>query len=38
MVMGPGGYRFADYTRVGAPLAVLLTATMLAVIALRWPL
>jgi di/tricarboxylate transporter len=38
MVMGPGGYRFGDYTRVGAPLAVLLTLTMLAVIAARWPM
>jgi di/tricarboxylate transporter len=32
MVMGPGGYRFGDYARVGAPLAVLLGATLLAVV------
>jgi di/tricarboxylate transporter len=38
MVMGPGGYRFGDYSRVGAPLALLLTLTMLGVIALRWPM
>lgn len=38
MVMGPGGYRFTDYTRVGAPLAALLAITLLAVITLRWPL
>ena len=23
LVMGPGGYRFADYPRLGAPLSVL---------------
>jgi di/tricarboxylate transporter len=38
MVMGPGGYRFTDYTRVGAPLAALLTATLLGVVTLVWPL
>ncbi len=38
MVMGPGGYRFGDYTRVGGPLAVLLGATLLAVVAVVWPL
>jgi len=38
MVMGPGGYRFTDYTRVGAPLAALLTATLLGVVTLLWPL
>ncbi len=38
MVMGPGGYRFTDYTRVGAPLAALLAVTLLAVVALLWPL
>ena len=32
MVMGPGGYRFGDYARVGAPLAALLGATLLAVV------
>ncbi|MDR7521216.1 MAG: SLC13 family permease [Armatimonadota bacterium] len=36
MVMGPGGYRFTDYTRVGAPLALLLALTLLAVVALVW--
>jgi len=25
MVYGPGGYRFTDYVRVGAPLQLLLT-------------
>jgi di/tricarboxylate transporter len=38
MVMGPGGYRFTDYTRVGAPLALLLAVTLLAVVLVVWPL
>jgi di/tricarboxylate transporter len=38
MVMGPGGYRFTDYARVGAPLAALLAVTLLGVVALLWPL
>jgi di/tricarboxylate transporter len=38
MVMGPGGYRFSDYTRVGAPLAAMLFVTVLIVIQAFWPL
>ncbi len=38
MVMGPGGYRFRDYVRVGAPLALLLTVALLAVAVTVWPL
>ncbi len=36
MVMVPGGYRFGDYARVGAPLALLLGATLLAVVFAVW--
>ena len=38
LVMGPGGYRFSDYPRLGAPLSivVLIVGTML--ISLVWPL
>ncbi|MDR7465147.1 MAG: SLC13 family permease, partial [Armatimonadota bacterium] len=36
MVMGPGGYRLGDYARLGAPLALLLGATLLAVVSLVW--
>lgn len=36
MVMVPGGYRFGDYARVGGPLAVLLGATLLAVVSVVW--
>jgi di/tricarboxylate transporter len=38
MVMGPGGYRFGDYVRVGAPLAAMLLVTLLAVVRTVWPL
>jgi di/tricarboxylate transporter len=30
MVYGPGGYRFGDYSRLGAPLTVLVIATIVA--------
>ena len=38
MVYGPGGYRFSDYVRVGAPLDLLVGATALLVIPWMWPL
>ncbi|MDR7481651.1 MAG: SLC13 family permease [Armatimonadota bacterium] len=38
MIMGPGDYRFGDYVRVGAPLAVLLSVTLVAVAVLVWGL
>jgi di/tricarboxylate transporter len=36
LVMGPGGYTFRDYSRVGLPLIVVLSAVMLAGLALFW--
>ncbi|QDU64372.1 Citrate transporter [Planctomycetes bacterium Pan216] len=38
MVRGPGGYRFMDYVRVGAPLSVLCCLVSLVVIYFVWPL
>jgi di/tricarboxylate transporter len=38
MVMGPGGYRFGDYARVGAPLVPVLFVALLAVVVSVWPL
>ena len=38
MVMGPGGYRFADYTRFGLPLNLLLGITTVLIIPQVWPL
>jgi di/tricarboxylate transporter len=36
MVMGPGGYRFLDYVRVGAPLSVLVAVSSLWLIPQVW--
>lgn len=36
MIMGPGGYQTRDYVRVGAPLAALLSATLLLVVMVFW--
>ena len=38
MVMGPGGYRFTDYTKVGIPLTVLMFVVVMLVLPLFWPL
>jgi di/tricarboxylate transporter len=37
LVMGPGGYRFADYTRVGVPLTLVVLAVALIVVPVVWP-
>ncbi len=38
LVMGPGGYRFGDYWRMGLPLEVLIVAVSLPMILWVWPL
>lgn len=38
LVMGPGGYRFGDYSRLGAPLTVLVLMIGTPLIAYFWPL
>ncbi len=38
LVMGPAGYRFKDFARVGLPMTVLLYATVLGLLPLLWPL
>ena len=38
LVLGPGGYKFSDYARLGAPLSVLVVAIGTPLIALFWPL
>jgi di/tricarboxylate transporter len=38
LVMAPGGYRFSDYPRLGAPLSLLVLIVGPALIALVWPL
>jgi di/tricarboxylate transporter len=37
MVYGPGGYRFADYVKIGLPLSILVGATCLLVVPWAWP-
>ncbi len=38
LVMGPGGYRFSDYSRLGAPLTLLILILGGPLIAFFWPL
>lgn len=38
LVMGPGGYRFADYPRLGIPLSLMILVLGTALIMYFWPL
>jgi di/tricarboxylate transporter len=38
LIMGPGGYRFGDYWRMGLPLEILIIAVSIPMIVLVWPL
>jgi di/tricarboxylate transporter len=38
MVMGPGGYRFVDYLKLGVPLTLVVLLTVLLVLPIFWPL
>ena len=37
LVFGPGGYRFGDYARLGAPLSVLVVLVGTPLVMLTWP-
>ncbi len=37
LVMGPGGYRFSDYSRLGAPLSLLVIIVGVPLIMMTWP-
>lgn len=37
LVFGPGGYRFADYVRVGAPITLLMLVLLTFAVPLVWP-
>jgi len=37
MVYGPGGYRFGDYSRLGAPLSLTVIAMIVIVVPIFWP-
>jgi di/tricarboxylate transporter len=38
LVMGPGGYGFGDYWRLGLPLSIIVAVAGTALIMLVWPL
>jgi di/tricarboxylate transporter len=38
LVMGPGGYRFGDYWRLGLPLSIIVVVVGIPLIMLVWPL
>jgi di/tricarboxylate transporter len=38
LVMGPGGYRFGDYWRLGLPLSAIVVAVATVMIPLVWTL
>ncbi|MBB97096.1 MAG: SLC13 family permease [Rhodobacteraceae bacterium] len=38
LILGPGGYRFGDYWRMGLPLELLIIATSIPAILVFWPL
>jgi di/tricarboxylate transporter len=38
LIMGPGGYRFGDYWRMGLPLEIIIVAVAVPMILFVWPL
>jgi di/tricarboxylate transporter len=38
LILGPGGYRFGDYWRIGLPLEVIILAVAVPTILTVWPL
>lgn len=38
LVMGPGGYRFSDYWKLGLPLSIVVLAVAIPLILVVWPL
>ena len=36
--MGPGGYRFADYIKLGVPLTLIVFVTVMFLLPLFWPI
>lgn len=38
LILGPGGYKFADYFRVGLPLEILIVSVSIPLILYFWPL
>ncbi|MBE1283037.1 MAG: SLC13 family permease [Rhodobacteraceae bacterium] len=38
LILGPGGYRFGDYWRMGLPLEILIVTTSIPAILMFWPM
>jgi di/tricarboxylate transporter len=38
LVMGPGGYRFVDYIKIGVPLTIVVFITAMVLLPILWPL
>ena len=38
LVMGPGGYRFVDYLKVGVPLTIVVFVAVMILLPILWPL
>jgi di/tricarboxylate transporter len=38
LVMGPGGYRFVDYLKVGVPLTIVVFIAVMILLPVFWPL
>jgi len=38
LVMGPGGYRFIDYLKLGVPLTIVVFITVMVLLPILWPL
>ena len=38
LILGPGGFRFGDYWKLGLPLEILVVAISMVVLPLVWPL
>ena len=38
LVMGPGGYRFVDYLKVGVPLTLVVFIAVMGLLPIFWPL
>jgi di/tricarboxylate transporter len=38
LVMGPGGYRFGDYWKLGLPLEIIITIVAIPALLYYWPL
>ena len=38
LILGPGGYKFGDYWRMGLPLEILIVVLAIPMILIAWPL